>query len=180
MIERTRRTLVALFSGTVLLALGIVGTASGAPAGPAPAGAPDVPLPSSIAMSLARSDVGRVLAAQSVAWNRGDLDAFVSSYAEDATFLSPSGIAHGRAAILARYRKRYPEQKGMGTLALTVMEARPLGVDVASGTVNALSVAAHWKLDHPEDPAAKPAEGSTLLVFRRHGGRWEIVQDASM
>jgi uncharacterized protein (TIGR02246 family) len=169
--ERTRLSLTAL---AVLLAL--AGLADAA----APGGTPDAPLPSSIAMALARSDVNGVLTAQSAAWNRGDLEAFVASYADDATFLTPTGVTHGRAAVLARYRKRYPDQKAMGTLTLTVMEARPLGVDVASGTVNALSVAAQWKLDHPGDPAAKPAEGSTLLVFRRHGGRWEIVQDASM
>jgi len=171
MLERTLRSLAA-----VVAFLALAGTSVAAP----PDSTPDVPLPSSIAMSLARSDVGGVLAAQSAAWNRGDLEAFVSAYAEDATFLSTSGVTHGKAAVLARYRKRYPDKKAMGTLTLTVMEARPLGVDVASGTVNALSVAAHWRLDHPGDPAAKPAEGSTLLVLRRHGGRWEIVQDASM
>jgi len=174
MTARTLRSLAAVC--TFLAALGAAGNALAAP----PGSTPDVPLPSSIAMTIARSDVGDVLAAQSAAWNRGDLEAFVASYAEDATFLTSSGVTHGRKGVLERYRKRYPDQKAMGKLTLTVMEARPLGVDVASGTVNALSVAAHWKLDHPGDPAAKPAEGSTLLVFRRHGGRWEIVQDASM
>jgi len=174
MLERTLRSLAAV--AALAASLVLAGRLSAAP----PASTPDIPLPSSIAMTIARSDVGGVLAAQSAAWNRGDLEAFVSAYAEDATFLSTSGVTHGKAAVLARYRKRYPDQKAMGTLTLTVMEARPLGVDVASGTVNALSVAAHWRLDHPGDPAAKPAEGSTLLVLRRHGGRWEIVQDASM
>lgn len=172
--ERTLRSLAAC---AVLLALAGVARSAGAVP---PGSTPDVPLPSSIAMTVARSDVNGLLRAQSAAWNRGDLEAFVSSYAEDATFLSPSGVTHGRKGVLERYRKRYPDQKAMGKLTLTVMEAQPLGVDVASGTVNALSVAAHWELDHPDDPAVKPAEGSTLLVFRRHGGRWEIVQDASM
>lgn len=173
----TARTLRSLVAFAVLAAsLVLAGRLSAAP----PGSTPDVPLPSSIAMTIARSEVSEVLTAQSAAWNRGDLEAFVASYAEDATFLTSSGVTHGRKGVLERYRKRYPDQKAMGKLTLTVMEARPLGVDVASGTVNALSVAAHWKLDHPDDPAAKAAEGSTLLVFRRHGGRWEIVQDASM
>lgn len=174
MIERPVRVLAVL--AALFATLTLAGRLSAAP----PGTTPDVPLPSSIAMTMARSDVNGVLRAQSAAWNRGDLEAFVASYADDATFLTSSGVTHGRKGVLERYKKRYPDQKAMGKLTLTVMEARPLGVDVASGTVNALSIAAHWQLDHPDDPAAKPAEGSTLLVFRRHGGRWEIVQDASM
>lgn len=151
-------------------------------AGTARAEAPsaDPPRPSTVAYSVARFEVNRLLSTQSAAWNRGDLDAFVAGYAEDAIFLTSSGVTQGRPAILARYRKRYPDQKGMGTLTLTVIETRPLAVDVASGTINGLGVAAHWTLSHPDDAGAKPAEGSTLLVLQRRAGRWEILQDASM
>jgi len=129
------------------------------------------------AESADRASVEAVLQAQLEAWNRGDLSAFTSVYADDATFLSPSGITHGRSEVLARYRKRYPDAKAMGTLTLEVLEVRPVP---AEGQTQSASVAARWKLSYPGQPDRKPAEGLTLLVLRRAHGSWEIVQDASM
>ena len=89
--------------------------------------------------------------------------------------------------MLERYRRRYPDKKAMGTLSLEIVEARPAqGVeftllgDARPSRVHALSVAARWKLAYPDQPDKKTAEGLTLLVLRRNGDRWEIVQDASM
>lgn len=115
-----------------------------------------------------------VLQAQVAAWNRGDLVAFCEVYADDATFLSPSGINRGRSEVLARYRKRYPDRAAMGTLALEPIETRPSPAtpkDEAS-----VSIAAHWRLRYPDRPEAS---GLTLLVLHFVGGRWLIVQDAS-
>jgi hypothetical protein len=53
---------------------------------------------------------------QAASWNRGDLETFTSVYAEVAAFLTPSGVTHGRQAVLDRYRKRYPDRAAMGTL----------------------------------------------------------------
>jgi uncharacterized protein (TIGR02246 family) len=131
------------------------------------------------AEARARAAVEALLATQSEAWNRGDLSSFTAVYADDATFLSPSGLTHGRAGVLARYRERYPDRKAMGKLTLEVTEARPLGFDPA-GEVIGLSVAARWRLAYPDEPERKPAEGLTLLVLRRSSDRWEILQDASM
>jgi uncharacterized protein (TIGR02246 family) len=114
--------------------------------------------------------VAEVLARQVQAWNRGDLEAFVSAYAEDASFVSPTGLTQGRQAVLDRYRNRYPDKAAMGTLALEVVETR-----LADGAV--ASVVARWSLAYPGKPAAS---GLTLLVLHRTGDRWLIVQDASM
>jgi peptidoglycan/xylan/chitin deacetylase (PgdA/CDA1 family)/ketosteroid isomerase-like protein len=135
----------------------------------------------------ARTAVEALLKTQSDAWNRGDLETFTSVYAEDASFLSPTGLTQGRQQVLERYRRRYPDQKAMGTLTLEVLEARPvqgaeftaLG-DARPSRVHGLSVAARWRLAYPDQPDKKTAEGLTLLVLRRHGDGWEIVQDASM
>jgi uncharacterized protein (TIGR02246 family) len=121
----------------------------------------------------AEAGVRQVLADQIAAWNRGDLDAFCAVYAEDATFLSPSGVTQGRQAVLERYRKRYPDQAAMGTLALDLVEVR-----LAGGSERSVaSVAARWSLGYPGKPAAS---GLTLLVLHRNGAAWQIVQDASM
>jgi peptidoglycan/xylan/chitin deacetylase (PgdA/CDA1 family) len=135
----------------------------------------------------ARDAVAALLKMQTDAWNRGDLEAFTSVYAEDASFLSPTGLTQGRQQVLERYRRRYPDQKAMGTLTLEILEARPVqGVeftalgDARPSRVHGLSVAARWRLAYPGQPDRKTAEGLTLLVLRRQGDGWEIVQDASM
>jgi len=124
------------------------------------------------------------LDAQAAAWNRGDLEAFVAIYAEDVSFVSPSGIAHGRQEVLERYRRRYPDRKAMGTLSLEITETRVIAGeeftffgDTVVGRVQGATVTAIWTLTYEGKP---PLTGSTLLVLRPRGNRWEIVQDASM
>ena len=114
-------------------------------------------------------DVRAFLNEQAAAWNKGDLETFTNSYAEDATFISPSGVTRGRADVLARYKKRYPDKAAMGTLSFEFIEIRP-----APGAV---SVTAKWTLSYPNRP---PVSGHTLLVLHPRGSSWMIVQDASM
>ena len=132
----------------------------------------------------AREQVTQLLEAQAGAWNRGNLEEFCAVYAEDAAFLTPSGLTRGRQAVLERYQSRYPTRDAMGDLALAPIEFREtwgneatlLG-DAVPSRVHGVSVAARWTLR-----AADGSErtGLTLLVFLRRDGRWLIVQDASM
>lgn len=133
----------------------------------------------------ARDQIAALLDQQAAAWTRGDLDAFCSVYADDATFVSPSGITRGRAEILERYRRRYADRAAMGTLQLEVLETRTargteislLG-DARPSRVHGAAVVARWSLSFPD---REPATGSTLIVLRRAAdGTWLIVQDASM
>jgi uncharacterized protein (TIGR02246 family) len=128
----------------------------------------------------AEAAVKALLATQSTAWNRGDLEGFTAVYAEDASFLSPTGLAHGRRQVLERYRRRYPDPKAMGTLTLDVLETRTFPAAGKPCAIEGVSVAARWRLAYPDQPEKKTAEGSTLLVLRPRGDSWEIVQDASM
>ena len=130
------------------------------------------------------ADVRKTIDDQMAAWNQGDLEAFCSVYAEDATFVSPKGVTHGRAGVLERYRKSYPDRASMGTLSLEISELRQFsGLEdsvlgnAQPGRVHAVSVAARWTLKFE---GKEPATGSTLLVFNRYRGQWQIVQDASM
>ncbi len=115
-------------------------------------------------------ELRKVLADQSAAWNRGDLEAFCAVYAEDATFLSPSGLTKGRQSVLERYRKKYVDKAGMGILALEIQEVR-------TQNATAASVVARWSLTWPDKPKA---EGLTLIVFTKTPRGWRILQDASM
>jgi ketosteroid isomerase-like protein len=161
--------LFTLLAGPVLPAAGAAGTVGSAGASGCAREAEDA--------------VRALLATQSAAWNRGDLEAFTAVYAEDAAFLSPTGLTRGRGQVLARYRKRYPDKKAMGTLSLDVVEGRLFESTGTAGggcQVPGASVAARWKLDDAGQPGKKIAEGLTLLVLRHRGTTWEIVEDASM
>jgi uncharacterized protein (TIGR02246 family) len=133
----------------------------------------------------ARTVVEALLQAQARCWSAGDLEGFCSVYADDARFLSPSGLTTGREAVLSRYRRRYPDKAAMGALTLEVVDARPLsGVEVTPagdavpGGVHALAVAARWTLRFVEK-GKEPATGLTALVLQRLPAGWRIVQDAS-
>src|SRR4051794_14702491 len=106
---------------------------------------------------------------QAAAWNRGDLEAFCGSYADDATFMTPTGLTKGRDQVLARYKKRYPDKAAMGTLAFEFLDAR--------ASVSAVSVMAKWTLSYPNSPSKT---GTTLVVLHVRGPSWMVVQDASM
>jgi uncharacterized protein (TIGR02246 family) len=132
----------------------------------------------------AKADIVALLEKQAAAWSAGDLDVFCSIYADDATFASPSGTVVGRAAVLERYRKRYPGKEAMGSLSLEVSSARVLAQTVFDDLQNArparpgaVVVLATWHLQFPHQPSAS---GTTQLVLRPRGDSWEIVSDASM
>lgn len=128
--------------------------------------------------------VHALLRKQAEAWNQGDLEAFCAVYAEDAAFLSPTGLTRGRAQVLARYRQRYPDRKALGTLSFEFLETRlAKGIeysafgDALASRVHGVSVVARWTLAYPDKA---PATGLTLLVLHRRSDGWEIIEDASM
>ncbi len=128
-----------------------------------------------------RADVEALLARQAEAWSRGDLESFCGVYAEDAIFVSPTGLTRGRRAVLERYRERYPDAAAMGRLTLDVLDVHPspeAGVAAAGpGGITSVSVVARWTLAYPDKPKL---EGLTLLVLDRTPAGWLIVRDASM
>jgi ketosteroid isomerase-like protein len=132
----------------------------------------------------ARERAVELLELQSAAWNRGDLAGFASAYADDAVFVSPTGLTRGRAAVLERYRVRYPDRAAMGTLAFEIVEMKdvwgpevtPLG-DATPGAIHGMSVVARWTLRRE---GAAATSGHTLLVLQRSGDDWRISHDASM
>ncbi len=117
-----------------------------------------------------REELRTLLETQASAWTRGDLEAFCAVYADDATFISPSGVTKGRQNVLDRYRAKYVDKAGMGALTLEIEELR-------AANATSASVLARWTLTWPDKPKA---EGLTLIVFFKTGNGWRIVQDASM
>lgn len=140
--------------------------------------------------AAAREAVTTLLRTQCDAWSRGDIDAFCSVYEDSALFISPNGLTRGREAVRDRYRAKYPGRAAMGTLALDIVEMRPVSGreisllgDAVPGRVQGMSVAARWTLSFPSEPGADPrppATGHTLILLRPTPRGWVIVQDASM
>ena len=132
-------------------------------------------------VQLAVSDL---LKTQAEAWNRGDLEAFCSVYADDAAFATPKGLTRGRADVLANYRAAYPDKAAMGWLSFQFLDEKPvrgrevslLG-DARPGRIHAVTLIARWSLTATD---GKTRSGLTLLVLHRTGDTWRIVQDASM
>jgi beta-aspartyl-peptidase (threonine type) len=111
-----------------------------------------------------------VLDAQVTAWNRGDLDGFMSGYWKDdkLTFFSGDTITQGWQATLERYRKRYQsEGREMGKLEFRGLEVDMLGSDAAV-------VRGRWRLTMKD---GKTPNGLFTLLVRRINGDWRIVHD---
>src|SRR5271165_500673 len=53
------------------------------------------------------ADLVAELKKSAAGWNAGDLDAFMSIYAEDATFAQPDRFIRGKAAIRALYAQAF-------------------------------------------------------------------------
>ena len=114
------------------------------------------------------SAIRAVLNAQQEAWNRGDIDAFLTGYwhSPDLTFSGSSGISRGWDAVLARYKENYADRSAMGTLDFSNLEFRFLGPDAAL-------VLGHWHLKREKDDLG----GVFSLVWRRFPEGWRIIHD---
>ncbi len=110
-----------------------------------------------------------ILQDQAKAWNRGDLDAFMSAYWKnpELTFSSGGETTRGWDETLARYRNRYPDREAMGKLTFSKLETHMLGQDAAF-------TLGRWHLDRKE-----VAQGNFTLVWRKMENGWRIVHDHS-
>lgn len=110
-----------------------------------------------------------VLEAQAKAWNSGDLEGFLRDYdaSADMTFTSGGDLIEGRAALLERYRRRYPAGQS-GLLSFAELRFTRLAPDcyLVLGT---------WTLEQ----LAEHPHGRFSLVFRRAADGWKILHDHS-
>lgn len=123
------------------------------------------------AQSQSTEDAVRaVLAAQQTAWNRGDVDAFMSGYeTSDTTTFVGATITKGYRQVLENYRRRYPTKEKMGRLTFSAIELSPLGEDFAS-------VIGRFHLERTAE-AGGPASGIFTLLFRKTTSGWKIILD---
>lgn len=115
-----------------------------------------------------RVAIEKILKAQQVAWNRGDVDAFVVGYwqSPELTFSGSSGVSRGWDGVLARYKKNYPDRAAMGALDFSELEFRFLGPDAAL-------VLGKWHLKREKGDVG----GVFTLVWQRFPDGWKIIHD---
>lgn len=114
------------------------------------------------------AQIRAVLDMQSAAWNRGDVDTFMTGYwkSEETEFVGASGITRGWQAVLDRYRRNYPDAKAMGRLTFSNLEVHVVCRDSAF-------VIGEFKLEREKDQPS----GVFTLNFRKFTEGWRIVAD---
>lgn len=115
-----------------------------------------------------KTAITAALSAQQAAWNRGDVDAFLVGYwhSPELTFSGSNGVSRGWDAVMARYKKNYPDRATMGQLDFSELEFRFLGPDAAL-------VLGHWHLKRDRGDVG----GVFSLVWQRFPEGWKIVHD---
>lgn len=116
------------------------------------------------------AEIRKVLDDQQAAWNRGDIPAFMTGYANSAetTFVG-TDVSKGYAAVLQRYQKKYASKAAMGTLTFSGVEVRMLG------EAHAVAVG-RFHLERTAEGGG-PASGIYSLVFEKTAAGWKIILD---
>ena len=112
----------------------------------------------------------QILSAQTVSWNRGDLDSFMKGYwhNDSLQFVGRNGVTYGYANTLSNYKKNYDGPDKMGTLSFDILKVQQLSPDYCY-------VLGKWFLKR----SAGDVGGHYTLLFRKIAGQWFIVSDHS-
>jgi uncharacterized protein (TIGR02246 family) len=117
----------------------------------------------------AEQAIRKLLDDQSAAWNKGDIEGFMSGYwkSPDLSFTSGGESTRGWEATLERYRKRYQgEGKEMGKLAFSDVQVQILSTDSAF-------VRGKFQLVRSKD---RPS-GLFTLILKKFPEGWRIIHD---
>jgi uncharacterized protein (TIGR02246 family) len=120
----------------------------------------------------ATTAITSVLHAQQEAWNRHDLEAFMTGYwnSPNLTFFSGSHENRGWQQALDHYRAAYASPgHEMGKLEFRNLRVEPLGPDAAF-------VRGEYHLAMPD---GKTRQGLFTLIFRKFPNGWKIIHDHS-
>jgi uncharacterized protein (TIGR02246 family) len=121
-----------------------------------------------MAAQTPESAIRAVLDKQVADWNRGDVDAFLTTYDDNATFVGAE-VSHGAAQVRERYRRRYPTPEKMGQVSFSDLQIQPLGDHHAY-------VIGKWHLTRSAAGGGDTG-GIFTLVMENRGGVWRIILD---
>jgi uncharacterized protein (TIGR02246 family) len=114
--------------------------------------------------------IRRVLEDQVAAWNRGDIDRFMTGYdnSPHTAFIGTS-VQHGWEDVRRNYHERYPTPEKMGKLDFSGLEIQMLGSDYAN-------VLGRFHLARTATGGGD-ASGVFTLLFHKTANGWRIIQD---
>ncbi len=118
----------------------------------------------------AKAEIEHALRDQQEAWNRHDLEAFMSGYrnSPELTFFSGATEHDGWQAAMDRYQKTYASPgHEMGKLDFSNLRIEILGGHAAFAR-------GAWRLTMPD---GKTPHGLFTLIFRKFPAGWKIVHD---
>jgi uncharacterized protein (TIGR02246 family) len=144
--------LLSILAWTVLL--------GGCASPPAPPPPPVRNLAAEVAAEFDKSVAG---------WNVGNLNAFLSIYADDATFAMADGYLHGRAAIHDYYAPLFARGATRDALEIEQLDVEVLSPDL-------VLVRGIYSNNRNHETTRR---GTTSLILRYSLGHWRVIHDHS-
>ncbi|MES2893155.1 MAG: DUF4440 domain-containing protein [Bacteroidota bacterium] len=125
---------------------------------------------SAVAQTPDELAIRKTLAERTVAWNEGNLEAFMQGYwkSDSLMFIGKSGLTYGWQPTLDNYKKGYPDTAAMGKLDFDIVQVRRLSVMY-------FFVVGKWHLAR----TAGDLRGTFTLIFKKNKNKWVIVSDHS-
>jgi ketosteroid isomerase-like protein len=114
--------------------------------------------------------IRNLLAEQTAAWNRGDIESFMEGYWENDSlmFIGKSGVTYGWTNTLNNYKKGYPDTAAMGQLTFTLIKVEKISRKY-------FQVVGKWFLKR----SIGDVGGHYSLLLRKIKGKWVIITDHS-
>ena len=114
--------------------------------------------------------IRKILADQTIQWNKGNIEAFMNGYwkSDSLLFVGKSGPKYGYREALANYKKGYPDTATMGKLAFDILKIQSL-------SPNMYFVLGKWMLKR----SIGDVNGYYTLLFRKINNQWVIAVDHS-
>lgn len=115
-------------------------------------------------------EIRTLLATQTDAWNRGNIDEFMIGYwnNDSLMFIGKNGVTYGYTNTLKNYKKSYSDTAQMGKLKFDLLQVKRISADT-------YFVVGKWFLKR----SVGDIGGHYTLLFRKIKGKWLIVADHS-
>lgn len=122
------------------------------------------------AQSAAEKSVRAILQNQILAWNKGDIEEYMSGYwqSDSLVFVGKAGPTYGWKQTLDRYKRSYDSKEKMGTLSFQLLQVKRIDKQH-------YFVLGQWSLKRTVGDVG----GHFTLLFRRFKEGWRIVVDHS-
>jgi ketosteroid isomerase-like protein len=131
--------------------------------------APEKPKDQLRTLSREELDMIKVLNSQERAWNKADIEGYLSGYknSPDLLFVADGKVTRGFDQLLADYKRNYPTKDSMGVLTFSELEPHVMGETFGV-------VLGKYRVERSKKMGGT-AEGMFSLVFEKTDDGWKIV-----